>query len=316
MDKIRKGITMRTNQLWNISTQQIQIFLKAVELKNFTQVANYFNFTPSMISKTITAMEEELGFPLFIRKPNALSPTPTAVFLSGEWRQTIAAFNNSIEKAQIFQQKQISRITLGFVDSSSQVDALISDLIREYSSQHPNINILIEKHDMHRAAELLNNGLLDIIITSEMEVPYLKEHNLPWEKIVKTSAALFIPAANHLFHKEIITLDDIKEEEFLSLNPTMHPTYQTWLHNVCSRNGFIPNIAATYRTVRSLMFTLKLSDRLFIGDTITSDWCDEELRMYALPESSFTLVAWRSHNASDELIDFKNFIRSFYPESF
>lgn len=59
---------MRSNKLWNISTQQIQIFLKAVELKNFTHVANYFNFTPSMISKTITAMEEELGFPLFIRK--------------------------------------------------------------------------------------------------------------------------------------------------------------------------------------------------------------------------------------------------------
>lgn len=75
---------MNERHTWNISTQQIQIFLKAVELKNFTQVAKFFNFTPSMVSKTITALEDELDVKLFNRKPHELTPTPAGELLAKE----------------------------------------------------------------------------------------------------------------------------------------------------------------------------------------------------------------------------------------
>lgn len=305
---------MDTPHLWNISTQQIQIFLKAVELKNFTKVANYFNFTPSMVSKTITAMEEELDLNLFIRKPHNFAPTPTAIFLAKEWRQTIAALNNSIEKAHYFEKEQDYRIVLGFVDSSSRVDELITSAIRDYCRLHPKANIVIEKHDMHRAAELLNNGLLDVILTSEMEVPYLNEHNLPWEKVVTTNAAVYVPKANPLFNRDSLSFEDLSHETFLSLNPTMHPSYQNWLFSVCKKYGFVPDITATYRTVRSLMFSLKLYDSVFIGETITSDWCDDDLKMFVLPETTFTLTAWRENDAIKEITEFKDFLKAQYPE--
>ena len=41
---------MRYYNVLNISLQQIQIFLKVMELRNFTRVAEYYNFTVSMIS--------------------------------------------------------------------------------------------------------------------------------------------------------------------------------------------------------------------------------------------------------------------------
>lgn len=43
---------MNEKRVWNISIQQIQIFLKAMELKNFTQTAKYFNFTLPLLSTT------------------------------------------------------------------------------------------------------------------------------------------------------------------------------------------------------------------------------------------------------------------------
>lgn len=307
---------MENHQIWNVSTQQIQIFLKAVELKNFTQVANYFNFTPSMVSKTITAMEEELGLNLFIRKPHNFAPTPTAIFLAGEWRQTIVSFNNSIQKARYFEEQQGYRITLGFVDSSDTIDNLIMDAVRNYTAAHPKTNIVIEKHDMHRAVELLNNGLLDIALTSEMEIPYLDEHRLPWEKVVTTDIAVYVPKSNHLFERESLDFPDLAGETFLGLNPLMHPTYHKWLLETCKKHGLVPEISATYRTVRSLMFSLKLYDSVFIGETITSDWCDEDLKMFVLPETSFTLIAWRGPDVVKEVLDFKDFLKTVYPEHF
>lgn len=300
---------MANNIIYNITTQQIQIFLKAVEMKNFSQVANYFNFTPSMISKTISALEEEMNLVLFIRKPHNLSPTPAAEYLTKEWRQIIASINHSIERAQMIKEDKKSRIILGFVDSSNKIDQIIMKSIREYTCICPNISISIEKHDMHRAAELLCSGLLDIIITSDIEASYLNEHKISWERLIETDVVVYVPSSNPLFEKESITFDDLKEQTFLSLNPVMHPSYNTWLFKTCKNHGFQPEIVASYRTVRSLMFSLNLYEHLFIGDSITSDWCSENLKMFHLNEKSFSLIAWRNTYDDECILNFKAFIK-------
>lgn len=303
---------MTSKTLYNISTQQIQIFLKAVELKNFTQVANHFNFTPSMVSKTISALEAELELPLFVRKPHYLAPTSAAVFLAKEWRQTMTSINNSIQKAHLCANGQRTSIVLGFVDSSVNMDLLITDSVRDYTAKYNGVNITIEKHDMHRAAELLNHGLLDIIITSAMEIPYLDEHNLCWEKIIDTDVAAFVPGACPLFQRETLSFEDLCGQTFISLNPTMHPTYNAFFLKICSKYGISPNVAATYRTVRSLMFSLKLHDYIFIGDSINSDWADEDLKMFLLPEKSFSIIAWRDHDGDTEVRNFKDYLKRIY----
>lgn len=298
--------------IWNISTQQIQIFLKAVELRNFTQVANFFNFTPSMVSKTISALENDLDMQLFTRKPHELSPTPTAIFLAKEWRQYINSITNSIARAKAYQKGSLQKLVLGFVDSSTVIDDLIRHTVTEYSSQNTNINISVEKHDMHRAVELLNSGMLDIVQTSGIEVPYLEEHGLFWEKVCDSDVAVYIPKRNPLFYTDSLDFYELKEQSFLSLDSLMHPSYHTWLISLCREYGFVPNITATFRTVRSLMFNLKLQDHIFIGDTITSDWCDDTLKMTILPEKSFTIIAWRDRD-NRELLDFKEYLKMMYP---
>lgn len=295
--------------LWNISIQQIQIFLKAVEWKNFTQVAEHFNFTPSMISKTISALEDNLGLELFIRKPSGLTPTPAAVLLAKEWRHSVASFQSSIKRACALQDGQASTILFGFVDSSATIDQMMTQAIMEYRRSHPATTLVAEKHDMHRLAELLHHRLLDIILTSAIEVPYLDAHGIPWEKAFETEVSVFIPRGNPLFACSSIELDAIKDQPVLALDPVMHPSYMEWLYALCKEHGFVPRIAASYRTVRSLLFSLKMSAHIFIGETVTSDWCDDDLKCLTLPERSFVLTAW-NRLAGEEVKGFKDLLLS------
>lgn len=76
------------NNVFNLSLQQIQIFLKCVRLKNYSRVAAEYNFTPSMVSKTISSMESILGLQLFVRIYHTLIPTPAARELVGWKRPT------------------------------------------------------------------------------------------------------------------------------------------------------------------------------------------------------------------------------------
>ena len=296
---------------WDISTLQVQIFLKAVELKNFTQVARFFNYTPSMVSKTITALENELGIPLFDRKPHELTPTAAAQTLAKEWRLFVGSFNKSIEKALAVHSGKQSRILLGFVDSSEAVDSKVTQAVKHYLANNPENHIIVEKHDMHRAVELLNTGFLDLALTSAIEIPYLEEHGLCWEKILDTRNAVFIPRNNPLFDKDDILPSDLSSQPVLVLDPAMHPGYTSWLTGYCSSFGFLPDVEASYRTVRSLVFSLNLQDAIFIGDSINKDWCDEDLRCVLLPGDSFTLAAWRS-DASLDVLKLKDALRQVF----
>ena len=186
---------------------------------------------------------------------------------------------------------------MGFVDSSSEVDSLIAEAVSNYTQAKPEVSITCEKHDMHR--------------TSEMEIPYLEEHDLFWEKAIDTKVVAFVPKGNPLFEKESIDFSDIAQQPLFSLNELMNPSYIQWLNATCKKHGFVPEIVGYFRTVRSLMFNLRLSKRIFIGDSITSDWSDENLKMFYLPENSFTIVAW-SDNENAEVLKFKNYLKKAY----
>ncbi len=303
---------MANQTLWlNISIQQIQIFLKSVELKNFTKAANDLNFSPSMISKTITSLENELGLQLFSRKPHEITPTPAGLILAAEWRQLVGSFSNGIKKARSYQDELFHNIVFSIIDSSDAVDHLISQAVRHYLRDHPHMQITVEKHDMHRAAELLNMGLLDIALTSEMEVPYLDGHEIPWEKTCKTHVAAYVSKDNALFERESIEFKDLEDQPLLSLDPQMHPSYSRFLFSVCSRHGISPSIISTFRTVRSLIFNLKLRNGVFIGDSINAAWCDENLKMFPLPEVNYSIIAWQ-RTCSQEILAFKDYIKELY----
>ena len=58
----------------------LECFLAAMETMNFTTAGQNVHMTQPAFSRNIAALEDELGFPLFIRdKQNGLRPT-TAMF--------------------------------------------------------------------------------------------------------------------------------------------------------------------------------------------------------------------------------------------
>ena len=303
-------ITMNHFDGRNITMEQIYIFLEAVHLRNFSKVANLLNFTPSKISKTIQALEDELHITLFIRKPHELTPTPAAMLLADEWRQITGSYDHALRKVRDFQKEEAIKILLGFVDSSSNMDTLIKNVIRDYEKIQPDIKIAAEKHDMHRSVELINFGMLDLAITNEMELPYLNEYGIKWEKLMDTKVAAYVPRNNPLFCRDQIDFEDLKDMPLVCLDSKMHPTYYQWLHSLCNSYGFVPKIKSYFRTVRSLVFNLDLQDNIFIGDSITSDWTSDDLKQFILPEKSSVIIAYRKE-ITTRVKDFKNYLKQY-----
>ena len=83
-----------------------KVFVTIVEHMNFRKAAEELNLTPSAVSHCVSGMEEELGFPLFIRKNNRISLTGDAKSILPYIKQLLLsenAVNQAIAEIQGFE---------------------------------------------------------------------------------------------------------------------------------------------------------------------------------------------------------------------
>lgn len=108
---------MELINLYTIKINQVQIFLMAAECGSFTRTAEYLHLTQPMVSKTVGALEQELGIVLFIRSHGRLQLTPAGHELYGRWRTILRDFEESLAVAHGIQEGKSKRITLGVIDN-------------------------------------------------------------------------------------------------------------------------------------------------------------------------------------------------------
>ena len=153
------------NNVFNLSLQQIQIFLKCVRLKNYSRVAAEYNFTPSMVSKTISSMESTLGLQLFVRKYHTLIPTPAARELAGDWTPLLEMILQSLEKAHTIQEGYASNIRIGLLDTTQTAASYTVSRLEEKASRELSEKIVWERRDMHELTGMIEDNYFDLIIT-------------------------------------------------------------------------------------------------------------------------------------------------------
>ena len=283
---------MRYYNILNISLQQIQIFLKAVELRNFTRTAEYFNFTVSMISKTISSMEKETGLILFLRQPRDLVPTPAALVLAHEWKSMLYTVEQSMEKAHIAQNGARKTLNLGLIDSSSIMDQRLDQCLDLFEQENPDVDIHVEKMDMHELVESLNAGDMDVVCTGHHEGAAMDAFGLPWKMLVNCPLAIFVPRSSPLFQRDTLQFSDLRYEEFVIPSPVLHANYYAVLDTLCRSYGFTPRIGCTVANVRSMAYSLQRQKGVVLSCAVTENWTNENVKQFLLPEQGGILIGW------------------------
>ncbi len=253
------------NNVFNLSLQQIQIFLKCVRLKNYSRVAAEYNFTPSMVSKTISSMESTLGLQLFVRKYHTLIPTPAARELAGDWTPLLEMILQSLEKAHTIQEGYASNIRIGLLDTTQTAASYTVSRLEEKASRELSEKIVWERRDMHELTGMIEDNYFDLIITWLQESSYFDNKNILWKEIFHSQNAVFIHKSHPLFYEEVHSFSEFKQYPFLTLSPAVYPHYYHLLENVCRTHGFTPLISASVSNTNSIRYNLSLGKRTASG---------------------------------------------------
>ena len=185
-----------------------KVFMTIVEQMNFRKAADLLNLTPSAVSHCISGMEEELGFPLFIRKKNKISLTSDAKTLIPYVKQLLVC-DDSINQV-VGEIKGMTRGVVRLGCFNSVCTSWIPRLVAEFKSQYPGIELELYQGAYADIVEWLENGTVDIGFLSVSSAG-----NIPIVPLYHDKLMAVVPKGFKTRNKDYISIDELKGYEYV-----------------------------------------------------------------------------------------------------
>ena len=182
----------------------LRYFLAVAREENMTRAAEQLHVTQPTLSKTLKALEEELGKKLFTRHSFSIRLTDEGVLLRNRAEDLVSMADKIAQEFVTLDDITGGDIYLGLAESY-QIRTL-ARAIKEFQRQYPELHYHITSGDTEQVTEKLDRGLLDFAVL--VETP----DNTKYETLIFPHAdvwGLVFPADDPLKKKKIITVDDL-----------------------------------------------------------------------------------------------------------
>lgn len=210
--------------------KHMEIFVKAVDYRNLTKVAEELQTTQPVISNILKRMEKELGTRLFIREGKTLYPS-----VQGKYFYELA-------RSQLFSLKHTQmKMDWGFIEKQELIIAttMTSDwlmkTVGDFASANPDVLITLQSQK-----NIPHNHRL-----GTAEFMLLFSHQLQDENCIAVDCQdqlyAIVSLSHPLAERKMLYLSELKEERFVMVqdeNQSYEPGYY-----ICVDAGFTPKIS-------------------------------------------------------------------------
>ena len=146
-----------------INEQKIRIFLSLAETLNFTETANQLFITQQAVSKHISQLEADLGFPLFWRSTHSVRLTPAGERSRVFFRNMLDEYSAFVARETEEQQRISKSLRIGY-NNWLQFGNPVSEARKRFRALYPDIAHIPETQAPDLLQSKLLDGELDIII--------------------------------------------------------------------------------------------------------------------------------------------------------
>jgi DNA-binding transcriptional LysR family regulator len=285
-----------------INVLQVQYFLAVAQHLNFTKAAESLFTTQPTISRQIACMEEDLGFPLFIRDKRNVSLTPAGQILYKELKSINELMETAVAKAKEANTGTYGSISVGYIESINTSDRF-PKIVKVFNDLHPYVSITLEVNSFSALRDKFLQGLLDVIFTISFEVSCMTD--IDTHTLYETCGNLVVPTCNPLSQQESLTMEDIKNEDFVAISPIESPSGYQILIDSCKDHGFMPNIVKLAPNLETLFVYLHSGTGIALLDENVRIYGGEGLKFYPMPMESDNLLTveavWKRDNQNPAL---------------
>jgi DNA-binding transcriptional LysR family regulator len=143
-----------------MTLDQLRIFIQVAEREHLTQAADALALTPSAVSSSIKALEEQYGTMLFHRVGRRIELTEAGRIFLNEARMTL----NSARAAELTLRElgNMKRGTLNIHASQTIASYWLPPILVQFHQQYPQISINLVVGNTQQVAQSVTDGVADL----------------------------------------------------------------------------------------------------------------------------------------------------------
>ncbi len=189
------------------------------------------------VSRTIRALEDELGVTLFKRDTRNVSLTNAGQEFLQPARDILEAFRRATRIVQAADRGETGLVRIAYAGASTQV--MVGRLARESRAQLPGIVLELQSQNFAEPAmSRVLQGDVDIALGRWDHIPAgVNTRQLAEEELV-----LAVPASHPLATHEAASIADFSSEHFVTLTPHPGSVLGDRFRKICHSAGFEPEV--------------------------------------------------------------------------
>lgn len=150
-----------------METEKISVLLTTLDEGTLSGAADRMGYTPSGISRAISSLEEEVGFPLLSRTRQGVTATDSCLQLMPAFRRILSAEQSLRQEAQAIAGLETGTLVIG--NSYSTYYRMLAELISGFVKDHPGIHVETLEGSSSELKDALEENRCDLCIISRRE---------------------------------------------------------------------------------------------------------------------------------------------------
>lgn len=230
--------------------RHLRYFVAVADELHFGRAAERLHIAQPPLSQQIKQLENELGFDLFHRTKRSVVLTEAGGVFLAEVRKIFMQLEQAVQVGQQTSRGELGKLVIGFV--SSMAYNVLPDILRKFRSHFPGVTLELHELTTDEQWKWLSDRRIDIgfVRPPVDEVAFCTE-TVFWEALV-----VALPEGHHLANQVDITVNSLRNEQFLLFPRPFSPGLYDAIISVCQQAGFSPMVtqeAIQMQTIVSLV---------------------------------------------------------------
>ena len=162
----------------DINLELYKIFYVVAKNKHMTKASEELFISQPAISQSIKKLENQIGGTLFLRSNKGMELTEEGKMLYQQIKSALEIIENAENEFTSFKDLSVGEIKIGC--STTLTKLILLDALKNFHTDYPSINIVIENNLTSKLINELKLGKLDFVIFNEGDI---QETNLKLQKI-------------------------------------------------------------------------------------------------------------------------------------
>ncbi len=220
-----------------VELNELKIFLAVAEELHFGRAASRLHMAQPPVSRSVKALEEELGTPLFHRTTRFVSLTPAGEALLNPARRILNEVRRASDDVAATGKGEAGRVRIAFAGASTH--EMVGRLARAARLEYPDIRLELSSQNFAEPAMArVLQGEVDLAMGRWGHIPTGVASRL----IAKERLVVALSRDHVLADEESLSMAQLASEPFVSLPPHPGSVLTDRFRRLCHGAGFEPEV--------------------------------------------------------------------------